>query len=99
MFAPGQHSESDVFVGYIDQIEIKTPKEGEQGGVTLTCKSSTQELTRANAETRSDAYQKLRSATDNFFQDAAVVGTWPLFWGKSNGAIPTGPAGQPGGLG
>ena len=77
------------FVGFVDKIEIKTPSENEEGGVYMTCVSHTQEMTRSNPDTRSDASQKLRSATDNFFQDAAVVGDWELFWGKSSGAVPT----------
>jgi hypothetical protein len=36
---------------------------------------------------RSDASQKLRSATDNFFQDAAVVGSWQHFWGRAQGEV------------
>lgn len=86
------------FVGFIDEAPIKTPKEGGIGDVTLTCTSHTQEMTRANSDTRSDASQKLRSATDNFFQDAAVVGTWAQFWGREGGPIRTdkGPAGSKG---
>jgi hypothetical protein len=75
------------FVGFIDEAPIKTPKENEQGDVTLTCTAHTSELTRANAEMRSDASQKLRSATDNFFQDAAVVGSWQHFWGRAQGEV------------
>jgi hypothetical protein len=77
------------FVGFIDEIEITTPKEGDEGGVTITCTSHTQELTRNNPDTRSDASQRLRSATDNFFQDAAVVGDWEFFWGKKNAKLDT----------
>lgn len=75
------------FVGFIDEAPITTPKEGANGDVTLTCTSHTQELTRANMETRSDVSQRLRSATDNFFADAAVVGDWQQFWGRDGGAI------------
>lgn len=75
------------FVGTIDEAPVTTPKEGEAGDVTLTCTSSTQELTRSNPDTRSDASQKLRSATDNFFADAAVVGSWSQFWGRAGGAV------------
>lgn len=75
------------FVGFIDEAPITTPKEGASGNVTLSCTSHTQELTRANTETRSDVSQRLRSATDNFFADAAVVGTWSQFWGREGGPI------------
>jgi hypothetical protein len=75
------------FIGFIDEAPINTPKEGDQGDVTLTCTSHTQEMTRANSDTRSDVSQRLRSATDDFFADAAVVGTWQQFWGRFGGQI------------
>lgn len=75
------------FAGFIDQAPITTPVENGDGNVTLTCTSNTQELTRSNSDTRSDASQRLRSATDNFYQDVAVVGTWQLFWGKASGVL------------
>jgi hypothetical protein len=78
------------FVGYIDTIDIQTPKENSDGGVVISCTSHTQELTRANADTRSDASQRLRSATDNFYQDTAVVGSWQIFWGTNGGTVTAG---------
>lgn len=75
------------FIGFIDEAPITTPKEGAEGDVTLTCTAHTQELTRTNSETRSDVSQRLRSATDNFFVDAAVVGAWQQFWGREGGPI------------
>lgn len=77
------------FAGFIDKIEIKTPSENEEGGVVLTCASHTQEMTRHNSDTRSDVSQKLRSATDNFYQDTTVVGEWEQFWGRASGNVPT----------
>lgn len=77
------------FVGFVDQINITTPTENEEGSVTLTCASHTQEMTRANTETRSDATQKVRSATDNFFQDTSTAGSWEVFWGSVKGQVPT----------
>ena len=78
------------FVGTIDEAPITTPKEGESGDVTLTCTSNTIELTRVNPETRSDAAQRLRAASDDFFKDAAVVGNWEQFWGQEGGEVRTG---------
>jgi hypothetical protein len=75
------------FVGTIDAAPIHTPKQGESGDVTLSCTSNTAELTRFNPDTRSDASQKLRSSTDNFLQDAAVVGGWQHFWGRASGTV------------
>lgn len=77
------------FVGFVDKIEIQTPSENEEGSVTLICASHTQEMMRSNPDTRSDASQKLRGATDNFFKDAGTAGSWELFWGSERGAIPT----------
>jgi hypothetical protein len=75
------------FVGTIDEVPIRTPKEGDSGDIVITCTSNTQELTRFNPDTRSDASQKIRSSTDNFFQDVAVVGGWQHFWGRATGVI------------
>lgn len=75
------------FVGFIDSAPVTTPKEGESGDVTLSCTSNTQEMVRANSDTRSDASQRVRSASDNFYQDTAVVGSWQLFWGKASGVV------------
>lgn len=75
------------FVGFIDEAPIRTPKEGGAGDVTLTCTSHTQEMTRSNSDTRSDVSQRLRSATDNFFESAAVVGEQQQFWGRFGGQI------------
>lgn len=79
------------FVGFIDQIEIKTPSENEEGSVTLVCASHTQEMTRGNPDTRSDATQKLRSSTDNFFQDTSTAGEWEVWWGSEKGKVPSQP--------
>src|SRR3990167_5105385 len=73
------------FVGFVDKVEIKTPSENEDGGVSLTCVSHTQEMTRSNPDTRSHESQKRRNASDNFFEDAGVVGEWEIFWGRTSG--------------
>ncbi|WP_458760552.1 hypothetical protein ACSVBT_07095 [Afipia sp. TerB] len=77
------------FVGFIDTIDIQTPAENSDGGVTLNCVSHTQEMTRSNPDTRSHESQIRRHAGDNFLQDTTVVGGWELFWGKANGPVPT----------
>ena len=80
------------FVGFVDEPEILTPKEGEEGYVEFTCASHTQEMSRSNPDTRSDASQQLRRAGDDFFADAAVVGDWEFFWGKAQGTTTQGTA-------
>lgn len=77
------------FVGFIDNIKINTPAENAEGNVSLTCVSHTQEMTRYNPDTRSDASQRLRAANDNFYQDTTVVAGWQHFWGRSSGTIST----------
>lgn len=71
------------FVGFVNQIEITTGQENGEGGVTITCVSHTQELTRANPATRSHEDQKTRSSTDDFFIDAAVTADWTVQWGAA----------------
>jgi len=73
------------FVGVVNNLRITTAAENSDGGVYISCVSHTQELTRANPSTRSNEDQKLRSFTDIFFQDTAVVGEWELDWGAVNG--------------
>ncbi len=75
------------FVGYCDQVVVNTPSENDEGGVTLTCVSSTQEMTRANTETRSQASQVLRNSGDNFFKDSATTATWKVWWGAAKGTL------------
>lgn len=75
------------FYGFIDLIEITTPTENSEGGVTLTCTSHTQEMTRYNPDTRSDASQRLRADNDNFYQDTATIGAAEFFWGRANGTV------------
>lgn len=77
------------FVGFVDKIEIKTPSENEDGAVTMTCASHTQEFTRSNPETRSHASQMLRDPNDTFYKDAATVEEWEVFWGSEKGKVPT----------
>lgn len=77
------------FVGFVDTVDITTPKENEVGAITLTCASHTQEMTRGNPDTRSNDSQKKRSATDNFFQDVTTVGETEFFWGAKQGKITT----------
>lgn len=79
------------FVGFVDEVQITTPSENEAGKCVLTCRSHTQEMTRSNPDTRSDASQKLRDPSDNFYQDTATVSEWDLWWGSEKGKVPTQP--------
>jgi hypothetical protein len=76
------------FVGYVDGAQITTPKEGEEGSVTLRCVSTTRELTRVNPEVRSHESQLARSGgADDFYKDTGVVPEWVIAWGQSRGPV------------
>ena len=70
------------FTGEIDDAPITTPAEGDEGAIRLTAVSHAQELSRTNPAKRSDADQRERSATDGFYQHAATVGSWRIYWGQ-----------------
>lgn len=93
LFDPATHqlvtAAVPIFVGFVDKVETLIPKEGEAGAVSISCKSHMQEITRASAETRSDAYQRLRNANDAFFVDADTVSDWEHFWGSERGKVDT----------
>jgi hypothetical protein len=71
------------FAGFIDEIEITTPEQGGEGAVSVTCTSHTQEITRSNPATRSDADQRLRDADDGFFRHVALIGEQNIYWGQT----------------
>lgn len=75
------------FVGFVDEVEIRTPSENEDGYIELQCASHTQEMIRYNPDTRSHASQTTRAEGDAFYKDVAVVGDWQLFWGGKRGKI------------
>lgn len=74
------------FVGFVDTMEIVTPKEGEFGAVTLKCVSQIREMTRSNPDVRSGASQRARSAGDSFYDYTQNVADWQIFWGQQKGA-------------
>lgn len=73
-----------LFVGFVDRAPIPTPAEGQDGSIALKCVSHSRELMRGNPALRSHEDQKKRSATDNFFADAGVVGEWQIDWGRES---------------
>jgi hypothetical protein len=78
-----------LWMGFIDDISIDTPAEGEDGAVVLRCVSHTQEMFRSNPDTRSHESQQVRHPGDTFYADTDVVGDWEHFWGKTKGKIAT----------
>lgn len=73
------------FVGFVDSVEVVTPSENSEGSNNLTCASHTQEVTRANASTRSGASQHQVNASDAFYNDAASTPEWKIWWGQVRG--------------
>jgi len=71
------------FLGFVDEADVQSPAEGEEGAIVLTCASHAQELTRASPARRSDADQRGRVSTDGFYRHAATVGDWTIFWGRA----------------
>lgn len=72
------------FVGFVNLVDIRTPRENEPGGVQITCVSHTQELMRSNPSTRSHEDQRYtRDPDDFFFADAGVAHAWDYQWGDS----------------
>jgi hypothetical protein len=75
------------FVGFIDLVEILTPKEGEFGSINVKMVSHAREMTRASTDVRSDESQKARSAGDAFYADVGVAPEWEMFWGTTQGKV------------
>lgn len=75
------------FLGFVDDVELPVGTEGAEAWATLKCKSHSQEMTRSNTATRSDADQRLRSATDNFFASAGSIADDVFHWGAVRGSV------------
>lgn len=77
------------WMGFVDKVTIKTPKENDAGSIEIECASHTQEMTRGNPDRRSNDSQKRRGANDNFFENVTSVGDTEFFWGAKQGKITT----------
>lgn len=73
------------FSGFIDSANITTATENDEGQTTLSCASHTQEVTRANADTRSHVSQQIRDTNDTFYKDSSTTTEWKIFWGQEKG--------------
>jgi hypothetical protein len=70
-----------LYDGFIDTIDITTPKEGEDATCELTLASSARRLTQTLALKTSDATQRLRS-DDRFRRYVDVSGVVDYWWGE-----------------
>lgn len=76
------------FAGFIDELTIHRPAGKGEAYSEMKCVSHTQEMTRSNPDTRSQASQVLRRAGDTFFDDSSASPEWEIFWGTEKGKIP-----------
>lgn len=70
------------FDGYLDEAPVPIGPKGQVNAIELVVSSHTQELQRTNHATRSDQFQRNRSATDTFRRHKATAGDWVLDWGE-----------------
>lgn len=89
MVAPAE----TIFIGEINTVSLPTGEDGSEQYSQVVCVSS-QELTRSNPETRSDASQRRRSTGDTFFKYAAAVPDWTMWWGQKRANLDTGRRGR-----
>lgn len=68
--------------GWVDEVEIRTPAVGGEGGIDLRIASASRALTRTLALKRGDASQQLRGG-DRFRRYAEISGTATVAWGET----------------
>lgn len=68
--------------GWVDEVEIRTPAAGGEGGIDLRVASSARALTRTLSLKRGDSSQQLRSG-DRFRRYAEISGTSSVSWGEA----------------
>lgn len=77
------------FSGYLDTAETEDAAGG-LAVLTFSIESNARELDRASGDTRSDASQRRRSATDGFFKHAAnAASDVSIYWGRKGPQYPT----------
>lgn len=70
------------FVGVIDSAEIRTPAAGSTSDIIFTCESISRALTIRNTQTRSGPTQKLRSASDLFYDYTGAQRERTIYFGR-----------------
>ncbi|PZX19823.1 hypothetical protein LX81_00286 [Palleronia aestuarii] len=74
------------FIGFVDDPDIPTPAEGQEGTITLRCASLSQELQRSSSAKRSSADQRKRHPGDAFLDYAATIKHRKPVWGDRDSA-------------
>ena len=70
-----------MFQGFVDDVQIVTPKTGEVSQITITCESVSRELTIQSTDTRSNESQKDRQGSDQFFKYTHAARLKPIYFG------------------
>ena len=73
-----------VLKGWVDDMEVPRPVDGQSGEVTLMVASASRALTRTLTTKKSDEAQRRISATDSFREYASISGAVGVFWGTKN---------------
>ncbi len=77
------------FSGFLDTAETEDAADG-LCVLTFSIESNARELDRESGDTRSDASQRQRSATDGFFKHAAnAASDASIYWGRKGPQYPT----------
>lgn len=67
--------------GWVDEVEIRTPAAGGEGGIDLRIASASRALTRTLSLKRGDASHQRRGG-DRFRRYAEISGSVPVAWGE-----------------
>lgn len=70
-----------LFKGYVDKVQINTPKKGEKGSIDVTLSSAARALTAPLSRKRSDASLRARAPNDAFRQYASLADKVETYWG------------------
>lgn len=68
--------------GWVDEVEIRTPAVGDEGGIDLRIASAARALTRTLSLKRGDGSHQLRGG-DRFRRYAEISGTVSVAWGEN----------------
>lgn len=70
------------FVGFVDDVRVKTPAKGGMSTIDFICESTSRALTKKGTATRSPASARERDRDDGFYDYTAVQRTKPLYFGR-----------------
>lgn len=71
-----------IFKGWMNELQLPTPAEGQQTAATATLASAARALTRTVPAFRSDAAMRLRDPADRFREYTDIAGEIGVWWGE-----------------